>query len=185
MNLSQEIASNSLNHDVTHDLKCASCGYMLRGTSIDSRCPECGFAAAESLAYAERRGSVSKPMVIGLIAVIAFVLVFTGWTVFPRPSGHRHRPKGPTAVATAANIEQQVSLYCADNGWSQPPADMDLNVLIPSYLRAKDLIDPWGRPYTLVVPGKGSDQFAIISFGADGLPGGKNADADVFSNAVN
>ena len=38
--------------------------------------------------------------------------------------------------------------------------------------------DPWGNPYQYVRPGEDGRPFDLFSFGADGRPGGEEADAD-------
>ncbi len=47
----------------------------------------------------------------------------------------------------------------------------------------QDLIplDPWGYPYIYVCPGTNGHDFEIVSYGADGAPGGTGYDADIFS----
>lgn len=42
-------------------------------------------------------------------------------------------------------------------------------------------LDPWGNPYVYVCPGTNGHDFEIISYGADGAPGGTGFDADVLS----
>ena len=41
--------------------------------------------------------------------------------------------------------------------------------------------DPWKRPYIYLIPGRQNENFEILSYGADGEPGGSGADADVSS----
>ncbi len=41
--------------------------------------------------------------------------------------------------------------------------------------------DPWKRPYVYLIPGRQDENFEILSYGADGEPGGSGADADVSS----
>ncbi len=41
--------------------------------------------------------------------------------------------------------------------------------------------DPWKRPYIYLIPGRQNENFEILSYGADGEPGGSSADADVSS----
>ena len=41
--------------------------------------------------------------------------------------------------------------------------------------------DPWKRPYLYLIPGRQDENFEILSYGADGEPGGSGADADVSS----
>lgn len=43
------------------------------------------------------------------------------------------------------------------------------------------LIDPWGNPYYLLVPGPGNYPYEIVSYGADGEPGGEGENADLSS----
>ena len=42
-------------------------------------------------------------------------------------------------------------------------------------------MDPWGRPYTYKFPGEHGDEPDIISYGADGQPGGEGINADIVS----
>ncbi len=41
--------------------------------------------------------------------------------------------------------------------------------------------DPWGRPYVYKYPGEHGDDPDIISYGADGAPGGDGINADIVS----
>ncbi len=41
--------------------------------------------------------------------------------------------------------------------------------------------DPWGRPYIYKYPGEHGDEPDIISYGADGQPGGDGINADIVS----
>jgi general secretion pathway protein G len=46
----------------------------------------------------------------------------------------------------------------------------------------KDIpLDPWNRPYVYKFPGEHGDEPDIISYGADGLPGGDGENADILS----
>jgi general secretion pathway protein G len=49
------------------------------------------------------------------------------------------------------------------------------------YLPADVPNDPWGRPYVYKYPGEHGDEPDIISYGADGNPGGEGVNADVLS----
>lgn len=44
--------------------------------------------------------------------------------------------------------------------------------------------DPWKNPYIYLCPGRQNEPFEILSYGADGEPGGSGADADVSSSFV-
>ena len=41
--------------------------------------------------------------------------------------------------------------------------------------------DPWARPYVYKYPGEHGDEPEIVSYGADGQPGGEDIDADIVS----
>ena len=41
--------------------------------------------------------------------------------------------------------------------------------------------DPWGRPYIYRYPSEHGDEPEIISYGADGQPGGEGTNADIIS----
>lgn len=49
------------------------------------------------------------------------------------------------------------------------------------YVNADQLIDPWGRQYLYVMPGPDGHPFEILSYGADGQPGGEGENADLSS----
>lgn len=90
-------------------------------------------------------------------------------------------------VTTIANV---VNLYTLDMGQSVPENNFDLKILLLSPLegggpsgpyieREEDLIDPWGTPFAIQIPGKVNDSFDIISWGADGFSGGAGFDEDI------
>ena len=49
------------------------------------------------------------------------------------------------------------------------------------YLPQEVPMDPWGAPYVYKYPGEHGDEPDIISFGADGQPGGEGMNADIVS----
>lgn len=49
------------------------------------------------------------------------------------------------------------------------------------YMSPGQLLDPWERPYLYVFPGAGGAPFEVMSYGADGRPGGKRKDRDLGS----
>ena len=51
----------------------------------------------------------------------------------------------------------------------------------PYYVNGDQLLDPWSRKYLFVHPGPGGHPYEILSYGADGQPGGDGEDADVSS----
>lgn len=49
------------------------------------------------------------------------------------------------------------------------------------YLPQEIPVDPWARPYVYKYPGEHGDEPDIISYGADGQPGGESINADILS----
>jgi general secretion pathway protein G len=49
------------------------------------------------------------------------------------------------------------------------------------YLPQDVPLDPWSRPYVYTYPGEHGDEPDIISYGADGQPGGEDINADILS----
>jgi hypothetical protein len=106
-------------------------------------------------------------------------------------SGWRaHRAKPSFARAKAATIAKTIHLYVLDMGLSKPSDDFDLGILLLSpddgggplgpYLeRADDIMDPWGNPFEIKVPGEINASFDVISLGEDGEVGGEDVNADI------
>ncbi|MBK9168517.1 MAG: type II secretion system major pseudopilin GspG [Bryobacterales bacterium] len=49
------------------------------------------------------------------------------------------------------------------------------------YLRKEVPLDPWGNPYVYKFPSEHGDEPELISYGADGQPGGDGINADIVS----
>ncbi len=49
------------------------------------------------------------------------------------------------------------------------------------FVTADQLVDPWGRGYLYVMPGPEGHPFEILSYGADGQPGGEGENTDLSS----
>ena len=49
------------------------------------------------------------------------------------------------------------------------------------YLPQEIPVDPWTRPYVYKYPGEHGDEPDIISYGADGQPGGEGINGDILS----
>ncbi|MDT0602819.1 type II secretion system major pseudopilin GspG [Thalassotalea castellviae] len=47
------------------------------------------------------------------------------------------------------------------------------------YLPKAIPLDPWGNPYVYSVPGEDGNPYKIMSYGADGQPGGADGNADI------
>ena len=84
--------------------------------------------------------------------------------------------------AQIANFKEALWSYNVAFGYLLPTTAEGLDALIHNekrkFLDEEQIpLDPWGRPYNYCFAGR--DQFMIISYGADGQPGGTGYDADI------
>jgi len=126
-----------------------------------------------------------------LIEIIVVVMIITvlATLIAPKLLSRVGSAKQAAAKANAVSIEMQVNLYTLDVGLTSPDDDFDLEVLIfssddgggPSgpYLSSRDLIDPWGTPFEIVIPGSDQRSFDIVSWGEDKEPGGEGMNEDI------
>jgi len=123
--------------------------------------------------------------VIVILGVLAALIVPN---VLSRPDEAR----ATVAKSDIAAIMQALKLYRLDNQ-RYPTSEQGLAALVtkpdlppvpanwkPGGYLEKLPKDPWGRPYVYVNPGVRSE-IEVMSFGADGQPGGAGADADIGS----
>jgi general secretion pathway protein G len=130
-----------------------------------------------------------------LIELLVVVLIITilGTVVGVNLADKPHQARHAAAVAMLQNFRQALKLYQMDNG-TYPTQRQGLEALVaPSsqepqprrfpadgYLDRRELpLDPWGNPYVYLIPGSGGETYEIISYGADGQPGGTGKDADI------
>jgi general secretion pathway protein G len=117
------------------------------------------------------------------IIVVVTIIALLATLIAPRLLSRIGQAKSAVAKAEVAEIAKQVRLYLVDIGQSKAPEDLELSVLTSGanpYLKDTDLADPWGRSYMIVIPGEvNRTEFDIVSFGADGEPGGEGEDADI------
>ena len=120
---------------------------------------------------------------IVVVIIIAVLATAIGPALFKRIG----QSKQSVAISNAAAIAQAINLYQMDNGGLPDPANLGALCARPTSADAKgpwlnnceDLKDPWGHMFILVVPGVKNANFDVVSYGADGKPGGSGEDADV------
>lgn len=133
--------------------------------------------------HPSRRGMtlVEILAVVVVLGLLASILVVNF-------SGSFGKAKHEIARTGIGQLEQRLEIYRLEKGgW--PTSDVGLKVLSTGhaspadayYVEPDKLIDPWERPYWLVVPGPGDHPFEIVTHGADGVPGGEGEDADLSS----
>lgn len=130
-------------------------------------------------------------LIISGLLFLAIVLVII-LAIVPRIAFLGTSTTSGSATQQLAQIEinvlhRDVELLAAGNRGALPRGFVltDLATGVnPLVTDLSDLIDPWGRPYVIVIPGDYNLDFDIISHGRDGFPGGTGLDADLVSNHV-
>ena len=111
-------------------------------------------------------------VVIVIIAAFGAIAVIKFWPF---------ADKGRVAAATdqVRSLKVALETYHLEHG-TFPSQEEGLDALKP--LLEKELgNDPWGHPYVYKYPGDHGDDPDVMSYGADGKPGGAGNDADIVS----
>jgi general secretion pathway protein G len=124
------------------------------------------------------------------ILVVVLILAILAALIVPRVVGRTSdakRAKAASDIATLASLLQQ---YRIDTD-TFPSTEQGLNALRVQPSEAsnwrgpytsKDIpADPWGNEYSYEAPGPDGQDFLIVSYGADGAPGGDGDNADITS----
>ncbi|PLX97809.1 MAG: type II secretion system protein GspG [Desulfuromonas sp.] len=130
------------------------------------------------------------------IMVVVVILGVLAALVVPRFLDRPEEARRTKATVDIKSIEEALALFKLDNGFF-PSTDQGLKALVEKpetgripakfaangYLK-KVPVDPWGANYVYLSPGA-HDTYDIISYGADGEPGGEGNDADIESWNLN
>ncbi len=116
-----------------------------------------------------RRG-FSLLEVIVAVTIIALFAALIAPNLLRRLGG----AKRDQAQIKASAIASQIKIYLTENRQTSLGEDFNLDVLVTDgYLESMDdLVDPWGNRY-VVLPGTEGRDFDVVSYGADGEPGGE------------
>jgi general secretion pathway protein G len=115
---------------------------------------------------------------VEILAVVVILGLIAG-TLLVGFSGTFGKAKHELAKSGIGVIVSKIEVYRIEkNVW--PSNDQGLAVLSDGqahpgasyYLSPDKLRDPWGRPYLYVCPGPDGHPYEVISYGADGQPGG-------------
>lgn len=130
---------------------------------------------------------------IELMVVIVILGILAG-LIMPKLMGRTDDAKIVKAKSDIAAIETALKLYKLDNG-EYPTTEQSLKALIEppeteggngnwkkgGYLAKKKMPkDPWERMFIYLSPGV-HGEYDIISYGADGVPGGEGKNKDIKS----
>jgi general secretion pathway protein G len=140
-----------------------------------------------------KRLNVHGFTLIELMVVIVILGILAG-LIIPRIMGRPEEARRMKARVQMESVETSLRLYKLDNG-VYPSTEQGLQALVEAptvgelprawrkggYLeKGKVPKDPWGNEYVYLSPGLHGD-FDLVSYGADGQPGGEDHNQDVSS----
>jgi general secretion pathway protein G len=137
----------------------------------------------------DRKNSRAGVTLIEMLVVVVIIGVFLA-VVGPRLFQQGDKARVVAAKQQIDNFQLALGQYHLDTG-GYPTTEQGLQALRVQpggveqwhgpYLQ-KDLAnDPWGHPYVYKYPGDHGDEPDILSYGADGQPGGSDLNSDIVS----
>ncbi|WP_442909161.1 type II secretion system major pseudopilin GspG [Halopseudomonas sp.] len=125
------------------------------------------------------------------IMVVVVILGILAAVVVPRVMDRPDQARTTKAQSDIRALESALNLYRLDN-FNYPTTEQGLNALVrmptgqnaPRNWRTGGYLDrlqkdPWGNDYQYQAPGRDGRQFDLYSLGADGRPGGTDANMDI------
>ncbi len=137
----------------------------------------------------KRNGEAGVTLIEMMVVVI--IMGLFAYFVLPKFMGQADKAKKTAARAQISSYGTALSAYKLDVG-TYPTTDQGLQALRTQpegvanwqgpYVEQDIAPDPWGHPYVYRFPGDhGGDEPDLISYGADGQPGGDGNNADIVS----
>ena len=132
--------------------------------------------------------------ILVVVLIITILATIVGVNVAREPG----RARVTAAMAQIRTFRTALQLYRMEQG-QIPTQGQGLQALclkptqppVPSkyreegYLESRNLpLDPWGNDYVYLVPGPEGAPYEIISYGADGEPGGEGEARDISSTEL-
>lgn len=132
------------------------------------------------------------------LMVVIVILGILASMIIPRIMGRPEQARRTKAKVEIQSLETALRLFNLDNGF-YPSTEQGLKALVSpptegrqaknwrkgGYLEnGKVPKDPWGDDYVYLCPGVHGD-FDIITYGADGEPGGEGKNADLGNWQIN
>jgi general secretion pathway protein G len=123
--------------------------------------------------------------------VIVVILGILAAVIAPRLLSRVGDTRTSVAKQRASVLRSQMDLFLLDHSNRIGRENLTIRVLVerPNFIDASDyrpylqssddLFDPWGNEFILEYPGREGRDFTIVSYGADGRPGGEGEDADI------
>jgi general secretion pathway protein G len=124
---------------------------------------------------------------VEILAVVVILGLLAGTLMFAF-SGTFGRAKSELAKSGIGQVVSKIELYRIETN-AYPTNDGGLAVLTDGqaspqaayYLSQDQLLDPWKRQYLYITPGPNGHAYEVLSYGADGQPGGEGENSDIVS----
>lgn len=126
------------------------------------------------------------------IMVVVVILGILAGLVVPKLLERPEEARRTKAAVQIESIKQSLGMFKLDNGFF-PSTEQGLEALVNKPENGREPkkypeggymekvpVDPWDNPYVYISPGAHGD-YDLISYGADGEPGGEDANADIES----
>jgi len=134
----------------------------------------------------QRRNRGQRGFTLVELLLVLVILALIGRLVLPGIIGRAESAKVKAASSQIDRISMAVESFYLDTG--STPESLAQLVDEPGdadgwngpYIKRSALNDPWGREYEFRNPGEHND-FDIVSYGADGQPGGDDNNSDITS----
>ena len=124
------------------------------------------------------------------LLVVILILSLLAAIVAPRILGRTDEARKTAAQVQIKQLEGALNLFRLDNGF-YPTTEQGLAALVtkpnisPIPLKWREggyipkvPVDPWGKPFVYLSPGT-HGELDLVSYGADGEPGGEGKDEDI------
>lgn len=129
---------------------------------------------------------VARAFTLVEVLVVVIIIGVLAAMIVPQFFGRVGQAKASVAKQKIATIESAIQVF--QNDYGRLPRSLEELVSRPSdipqekwnapTLKAKDLVDPWDRPFVYQAPGD-HGVFDLYSPGADGQGGGDGENADI------
>jgi general secretion pathway protein G len=163
----------------------AGCGRTVMITNIDAR-----LHAGTPGAGVARRPRNAAGFTLIEIMVVVIIIGLLAAVVVPQFLNRVDDARVSRAKSDIQGIETALTMFRLDN-FKYPTTEQGLGALVQQptdptirnwrqggYLRKLNK-DPWGNDYQYVSPGTQGGEYDLFSLGADGQPGGEDANADI------
>lgn len=140
----------------------------------------------------ERKRQKRKGFTLVELLVVIIILSLLAGFVAPKMLSRVGKAKKDLARPKMTVVESAIERFGLDCG-QYPDDSMGLDALLSPpagleekwngpYLKASQLLDPWGNPYIYVAEGEiNPGSFDLVSLGSDGVEGGEGENEDIFN----